>query len=354
MIRQGMQPVLAGSSEEDLAELAENLEADLPKGRRIPIATADASSAEAVGGLLRSSGDVLVSTVGSYTSHGDIPVRAAIASGCGYVDCAWEPPFIQRVFSGLSPSAAAHGAVLLPAFGSYYVAGSLAATIAVRRAMTGSRPPGRVDIGYFTLGGRGGAPGEALIDSAFRWSDGRMTTERPGLRVRTFDIGGGKHSDALSFGTAEHFTVPRLAASVTEVNVYVGWFGRLTRAASVAGAVGSTARAMPGLGTVWDSMVRGIGSNGAPAVARGHTDDRSRTLVVAETYDADGAFQHRVRVEGPDPRELTASLLSWGAGMLLQGAETGVGVLGPAEAFGTEALISGCMALGLSEIHHEH
>lgn len=353
MVRQGLQPVLAGRDESGLQAVAAELAEEAPSGRAPEIAIADTASPQSVGALVTSPGDVLISTVGPFTQHGDAAIRAAADAGCGYLDSSWEPPFVRRVFSRYGPVATARGAVLLPAFGCYYVAGSLAATIAVRRTMTGSRPPARVDIGYFVTGaGRSGAPGDALIEESFRWADGRLQQERPGARVRSFDVGGGKQSDALSLGTAEHFTVPRMAASITSINVYVGWFGRFTRAAAVAGSVGGTASRVPGIGGVWDTMVRGIGgaASGGPSEASG---GKRRTVVVAETFDADGAFQQRVRVEGPPPYPLTASLLSWGAGMLLQGAETGAGALGPAEAFGTEALIGGCMALGLSEIHHK-
>jgi short subunit dehydrogenase-like uncharacterized protein len=352
MVRQGLQPVLAGRDESALLEIAEELAVDNPTERPLEVAIADTESPESLRALLASPGDVLVSTVGPFTSHGEAPIRAATDAGCGYLDSSWEPPFIRRVFSRYSPAAAARGAVLLPAFGCYYTAGALAATIAVRRTMTDSRPPARVDIGYFVTGsGRASAPGNALIDESFRWRDGRLQQERPGSRVRTFELSADKQAEALSLGTAEHFTVPRLAASITTINVYVGWFGRLTRAAAVAGSVTGTASKVPGFGGVWDTVLRGMG--GSPGGGPNETEgSRRRTVVVAETFDADGNFQQRVRVEGPPPYPLTASLLSWGAGMLLQGAESGAGALGPAEAFGTEALIGGCMALGLAEIRH--
>ncbi len=352
MIRQGLSPVLAGRDESRLADLASELSVALPDGEVLDTAIADTSSPGSVAALVRSPGDVLVSTVGPFTSHGDAAVRAATDSGCGYVDCSWEPPFLRRVFSRYGPIAANRGSVLLPAFGCYYVAGTLAATIASRRAMTGSRPPARVDIGYFVTGpGGSGAPGDVFTHESFRWADRRVQEERPGARVRTFDLGGGKQGDALSLGTAEHFTVPRMAASITAVNTYVGWFGRLTRAAAVAGTVSNTASRVPGVGGMWGTVVKGIGTASGvnPVVDNG---EKRRTLVVAETYDADGDFQQRVRVSGPAPYALTASLLSWGAGMLLQGAESGAGALGPAEAFGTEALVGGAMALGLAEVHH--
>lgn len=355
MVRQGLQPLLAGRNEIELRDLAEELSDRTADGAALDVAVVSTDSPDQLRALVQSSGDVLVSCIGPASRRADTVVSAAAEAGCGYLDCVWEPPFVRKVFSQYGPLAASNGAVLLPAFGCHDVAGSLAATIAVRRTMTGSRPPARVDIGYFVLGaGRGVPPSVALIEDSYRWTGGRLRPERPGVRVRSFEVGAGKQSEGLSLGSAEHFTVPRLAATIADVNVYVGWYGRLTKAAAVAGAVSGPASRVPGFGSVWESMVRGVSGSSGPGSGSDNATGRSRSLVVAETYDADGVFQQRVRVEGPPPQELTGSLLSWGAGMLLRGAEDGVGALGPAEAFGTEAVVSGCMALGLAEIHHRH
>ncbi len=345
MVRQGLSPILTGPDEEQLNALAEELGS---QARTVDVAVVDVEQGSGIRELVTSPEDIVVSALDDFAASGSPVLRAAIDAGCGYLDCAWEPAFIRKVFSSYSTLAESKGSIVLSGFGCYYVAGSLAATIAVRRTMTGSRPPARVDIGYFlTGGGRRGAPSEALIDDSYRWSESRIKTERPGARVRTFDIGAGRQAEALSLGSAEHFTVPRLAASITDVNVYVGWFGRMTRAAAMAGAVGGPATRLPGLSGMWDTMIRGIGSagSGSPEAATG----KARTVVVASTYDGDGGIQERVLVEGPGPQELTASLLAWGSGMVAQGVAHGAGALGPTEAFGTEALIGGCMALGLAE-----
>ena len=120
----------------------------------------------------------------------------------------------------------------------------------------------------------------------------------------------------------------------------------------MAGAAASGASRIPLVGGALESLTRtAVG----PTTARRSGPDeeergRSRTLCVAETFDADGTLQHRVRVEGPSPYDLTASLLAWGARMMWQGSTHGTGALGPAEAMGSEALIGGCLALGLAEV----
>lgn len=349
MVRQGLEPVLLGRDGSALRDLAEELRAAAGRPCGLSVEVVDVTEPQAVRDQLHSTGDVLVSCVGPFTELGDPAVAAAADAGCGYLDCSWEPPFLHRVFTQYADTARETGAVLLPAFGYHDVAGSLAATIAVRRTMT-TRPPARVDIGYFVIGGRRGAPPNVLLlEESFRWIDGALKQDRPGSSVRSFEVAPERSLDALSLGSAEHFTVPRLAATISEVNVYVGWYGRLSRAAALAGALTGTANKLPGVGGLWGSVVKGV-STTSPLV--GGDDRGQRSVAVAETFNADGAFEHRVRVVGPPPRELTAGLLAWGAGMLLRGNPPAAGALGPAEAFGTEALIGGCMALGLAKAYH--
>lgn len=357
MARQGIDPLLVGRQPAALEELAAEVAAK--SGRRVPeIALADVEDPGSLARLVQSTGDVLVSTVGPFLTLGDLAVSVATQAGAGYLDSAGEPGFIAKVFGEYGPQAIKSGAVLLPAFGYDYVPGALAATIAVRRTLTAGRPPARVDIGYFVEGEmkssggtRASAAGVFLSDS-YRWTKGKLQVERPGTRWRSFELGAGKSADAVSIGGIENWTIPSLTPSIREVNVYLGWAGRLSRAAAMAGAVSTTASRVPGVGAVWGTVLRsltGPGSTGGPTPEQ---RAQARTLAIAETFDADGGFQQRVRIEGPSPYDLTASLLSWGAGMLLHGAENSAGALGPGEAFGSEAFISGCMAIGLAEVHH--
>lgn len=360
MVRQGLIPVLAGRREDALAELAEELGEATSGSHPLPIAVAEATDPGSVRGLLRSPGDVLVSTVGPFVEHGEAAVAAAVGAGAGYLDSTGEPGFLRRVFGEFGPGAKRTGAVLLPAFGYDYVPGELAAGLALARSAAGAGHPARVDIGYFTIGGmkssagtRASAAGVLLSDS-FRWSHSELRTERPGARVRSFDVAPGKTWDGVSIGGIEHFTLPRQSPSVREVNVYVGWAGKLSKAASMAGAMSNTASRVPGVGSVWGSVLRGLtGTAGQPGSGPSAAErSRARTLVIAETFDQEGRLLQRVRVEGPSPYDLTASLLAWGAGMLLHGTEHGSGAMGPATAFGLEAFVSGCMALGLAEAQH--
>jgi short subunit dehydrogenase-like uncharacterized protein len=100
------------------------------------------------------------------------------------------------------------------------------------------------------------------------------------------------------------------------------------------------------MGAVFRSALGGASAEG-PA---DHVRARSRSIVVAEGTDADGETLGRIMIEGVNPYDLTATLLTWSARMLSRRADKGVGALGPAEAFGLDALVSGCLALGLAEV----
>ena len=79
------------------------------------------------------------------------------------------------------------------------------------------------------------------------------------------------------------------------------------------------------------------------------TRAKARTVVVARCTDGVGREVSRVTVEGPSPYDLTAELLAWGAAMLATGQEGGPGALGPADAFGLDALERGCADMGLAQ-----
>src|SRR3954447_21852354 len=138
----GERPVLAGRSEERLAELAERLGG-------LDWVKADALRRNSVFAAVEP-GDVVISTVGPFAKWGDAAVRAAVAAGATYMDSSGEPAFIRRVYEEFGGPAERNGAALLPAMGYDFVPGALAGALALREA--GSHAT-RVDVGYFSLGG---------------------------------------------------------------------------------------------------------------------------------------------------------------------------------------------------------
>jgi hypothetical protein len=69
--------------------------------------------------------------------------------------------------------------------------------------------------------------------------------------------------------------------------------------------------------------------------------------VAAVARDAQGAELATVDLAGPDPYDLTAAFLAWGAITARDGAIHGTGALGPVEAFGLDPLAAAAEAAGL-------
>jgi short subunit dehydrogenase-like uncharacterized protein len=339
MVVAGVRPVLAGRDRGRLEALAGRLGG-------LPVAQADTGRPESVRQLV-GPGDVLVSTVGPFLTRGEPAVRAAVDAGATYLDATGEPPFLRRVFEEHGPRAVGRCA-LLPAFGYDFVPGNLAGALALADA---GQPPVRVTVGYFVTGGGGFSSGTMasgaglLLEAGFAWRGGRLRRERTARRVRAFPIGG-RDWLGVSYGGSEHLALPRIAPGLRDVEVYLGWFGRRSKALQVASAVGAQLARVPGArGLTRAATGRLLARTGqGPDEA---TRRRGGSLIVAMASDADGRELAQVRLRGPDPYTLTASLLAWGAQRAASSGVRATGALGPVDAFGLDALLQGAAAAGL-------
>lgn len=332
LVAQGVRPVLAGNDGEALHRLAEEL-----GGLETVWAAAD--EPRTVRALVERD-DVLITTVGPYIQHGRAALDAAVDAGAHYLDCAGEPPFVREVFESYGPKARS---ALLPAFGYDYVPGNLAAALALDRVGDDGF---RVDVGYFVGGGevlRGLSVG--TLESAAGVASAPMYTFRGRIhderrpRVRDFQVAG-RSRTGLSIGASEHFALPTSYPALYEVNVYLGWFGRATRAAAIlprsrAAAFGAR-----------------VGLRAMARLARRRERKGKGTLtsrIVAVAYDAEGSLLTDVHLSGGDPYEFTAGVLSWGACQAAQGMVES-GALGPVNAFGISDLEVGCAMAGISRV----
>jgi short subunit dehydrogenase-like uncharacterized protein len=342
LVKHGARPVLAARGRERVAALAAELGG-------LEHAVADLSEPDTVRALVER-GDVLVSTVGPFVRWGEPAVQAAIGAGAWYLDSTGEGPFIRAIFERFGPGAAAAGTGLVTAFGYDWVPGNLAGALALRDA---GEAAVRVDIGYYTTGGggmgdmSGGTRASAagvMLERSFSWRGGRLVAERGARRLRHFD-----GRPAVSVGTSEAFALPRLQPGLRDVNVYLGWFGGLSRAmqaqSAVLDAVGRVPGARPALGRLMGSLVKG--STGGPdAEAR----SRSGSLVFAIAYDAAGNELSQVRLEGVNGYDFTGRILAWGARRAAERGLEGTGALGPVEAFGLAELEAGVAEAGLGRV----
>jgi hypothetical protein len=355
MVAHGMRPVLAGRDRDRLSVLATQLSGagDEPE---LETAVADAQP-----GPLRDligPGDVLVSTAGPFVKVGRAAVEAAVDAGAVYLDSTGEPPFIRQVFEEFGPRAERTGAVLLTAFGYDFVPGNLAGALALRAAGPAAA---RVRVGYFFTGDIRGATSAGtrasvagmLLEPGYAFRGGRVVTERTAAHVTSFEVDGATR-EAFSIGSSELFALPRLrprepgaggtAAPVplTDVGVYVGWFGRATRLVHYGAALAASLDRVPGVRRALDAQARRIQrSRAEPGTAVGFRSD-----VVAVAGDANGRTLATVRLIGGDPYSFTASVLAWAAGQAAARGVRPAGALGPVEAFGLGALESACADAG--------
>jgi short subunit dehydrogenase-like uncharacterized protein len=338
MVERGLRPVLAARGRERLEAMAAELGG-------LEVAIADVSDPASVRALVEQ-GDVLVTTVGPFVRWGGPAAAAASSAGAHYIDSTGEPAFIRQVFERYGPAAEQTGAAMLTAFGYDWVPGNLAAGLALRRAGDDAV---RVDIGYFTTG-KGSMSGGtmassvgALAETSFGLRDGRVRSERGAKHVRSFKVRG-KDRSGISVGSSEHFTLPRIAPQLREVNAYLGWLGPLSRPMQAM----SLGTSLPGA----SSVIRALGARFVKGSSGGpDAQERSRggSHVVAIAYDSAGAELAEVHVAGVDGYTFTGRIIAWGAEHAAQGAMQGTGAVGPIDAFGLVALTDGCRWAGLEE-----
>jgi hypothetical protein len=187
--------------------------------------------------------------------------------------------------------------------------------------------------------------GATLGDShAFR--DGALRRVRVAERVRSFMVNGAAR-EAVSVGGAEHFGLPAAFPRLREVNVYLGWFGALSRPLQAGALVGSVATKLPGVRGVLEfagSRLAELGGEGPEA----GTVPSGMSWIAAEAYDAGGEPVAEVHLSGADGYAFTAEFLAWAARAAATGRVRGTGAVGPLEAFGLEELERGCALAGLS------
>jgi short subunit dehydrogenase-like uncharacterized protein len=355
MVASGARPVLAGRDQSRLTALAARL-SQARVGTELETAVAVADGPGPLRDLI-GAGDVLVSTAGPFMKVGRPVVAAAVDAGAVYLDSTGEPPFIRQVFEEFGPRAERTGAVLLTAFGYDYVPGNLAGALALQAAGPGAA---RVQVGYFVRGDirRGTSAGTrasatgVLLEPGYGFRGGRIVSERTAAHVTSFEVDG-KKREALSIGSSEHFALPRLRRAagadsvpaqvpLTDVGVYLGWFGRATRLVHYGSVLATPVSRLPGVRGALDAAARRIQrSRAAPGPAGAIRSD-----VVAVARDPSGRDLAVVHLTGGDPYSFTAPILAWAAGKAAASGVRPAGALGAVEAFGADILERACADAG--------
>ncbi|MGI3222759.1 saccharopine dehydrogenase NADP-binding domain-containing protein [Streptomyces sp. GTA36] len=362
LLARGEKPTLIGRNRTKMLTLADRFEAELS------VAEVDVTSMADLSRLLEPN-DVLVSTVGPFMQLGVATVTAAARAGAHYFDSTGEGTFARRVLLELDSVAAARGATLVPAFGYDYVPGNLAGALALTRAGERAR---HVEIGYFvTRSGHGdellyrstlrdaytlstGGTRQTLVGAAAE--DGfayrtprpgvpsRLVDERAAKRVRTFRYAGVKRA-AMTVPGSEHLGLPEIFPQLENVEVGLGWLGRWTRPVQIAATLQAP--------LLRSAKVRAAVTrlSGRLPGAQREPDSDGRSLVIAVARDDSGRHLARTALTGPDPYEMTGSLLAWGAvRAAAQDAVLKPGVHGPVAAFGLDTLRLGAAEAGVHEV----
>jgi short subunit dehydrogenase-like uncharacterized protein len=326
--------VLAGRSADALAALAGEL-----GGAETALFSLD--DATTIRRLL-GPGDVLLTTVGSFITYGDVAVRAAVESGAHYLDSTGEVPFIRGVFETTGD---ARGA-MVPAMAFNYAPGNLAGALALEAA--GERAD-RVDLGYFLTGegaqelsrGTVASIATVLMSRCFTWHEG-LHDERCGARTRSFSVGG-KRMPAMTLGASECLTLPRIYPRIRVVDGYQGGVG----AATPVVAQVSRLAAVPGAAALLKKANAAVARR-LPDGPDAATRASAGTHVVAIASSREGHVLAEVTLRGPNVYDTTADLLAWAATKAASGEISGRGPLGPVEAFGLDGLRACCDAAGFT------
>jgi short subunit dehydrogenase-like uncharacterized protein len=345
MVKRGMKPVLAARRRDAVEALAAELGG-------LESAVADVSDPSSIRVLLEP-GDTLVTTVGPFARWGDAALDAAIDAGAHYIDSTGEPPFVRRVFEEAGLRAEKSGTVAMTAMGYDWVPGNLTGAMAL--AKPEAEGAAGVRIGYFATGrGLGGMSGGtraslmgALVEPSFQFRDGSLVTERGAKKLHSFGVGG-RQRQGISVGTSEAFSLPRVYPGLKDVEVYLGWFGRQSRAMQGFSLVGSGMTKIPGVRQATNAAVGRF-----VKTSTGGPDEESRqgggSLFAAEALNEAGKVIATAGAEGISGYEFTGLFLAWAAEATATGGagQAGSGARGPVEAFGLDRLEAGCAESGI-------
>ena len=125
-----------------------------------------------------------------------------------------------------------------------------------------------------------------LMEPSFQFRDGSLVTERGAKKLHSFGVGG-RQRQGISVGTSEAFSLPRVYPGLKDVEVYLGWFGRQSRAMQGFSLVGSGVTKIPGVRKATGAAVERF-----VKTSTGGPDEEARksggSLFAAEALDESG------------------------------------------------------------------
>ena len=343
LIARGIKPVIAGRNQEKLSSLSQQY-----GGLEIQIA--DINNADSIQSIV-SEGDILLTTVGPFMNYGRPALEAAVAKKAHYIDCTGEADFIHQVVKDFHQPALDAGITMLSAAAYDYIPGQCVAAVALDDAGASAT---RIDVGYYGVGELpmklSGGTMESILNLTVSpcqfYRSGQLTEDLGGTRLRHFHIKD-KSRPAISVSSSESFFLPSSYPQLTDVNVYLGWFGKASYVLFPSSIMNKYLVMIPGFRRAFKKV--------QPYIFTSHgrgPNEAERKLscsqIIAIAYDKEGNELSTALLEGVNGYTYTGDILAWTAEQLMQGKQKTAGAIGPVEAFGLDHLIKGCEESGLS------
>jgi short subunit dehydrogenase-like uncharacterized protein len=331
--RQGLPFRIAGRSPDKLAALADSLWTESTSSRWL---VADATRPETLPPLCEDT-HVLVNCVGPFTALGEPVVVQAALNGVHYLDTTNELGYVYRM-RGYDALARQNGAAIVPACGFEVALADCAA--AVLASGVGAHPAlDEVSVVY-DIRGKGSSFGsrrsavQALATSWIGYRQGGWTHAVPCREGRRVQGPGGLQA-ALSFPSGEIVTVPS-HVPVSQVTTWltVSWHA-LFWAPALIPIFAWLAR-----GPVGRLVEVGISGIFPPP----QTGMRSRDPFAVRVEARRGVVRRWLTLTGQGVYDLTAQIVAYAAGQLMQPDYNRAGVLAPAAALDPQALLDHAVA----------
>jgi short subunit dehydrogenase-like uncharacterized protein len=338
--RRGLDALLAGRDAGKLARLAGELGGGV-RTRAVELEDRD--------GLRHLFGDcaVVIDCAGPFMRYGEPIVRAAIETGCHYVDTTGEQPWIELLHRRWDDAARAAEVAVVPAAGFDYLPGDLIAALAAENL----EPLRELTIAYATRDVRPtrGTTRTALEqarDGGLVYADGDWRPaplRTPRARFRFPDPIGWQ--PVMRYPSGEVAMVPRHVRT-----------RRLTTLMTVETLVGSAAAAplvpllVPAFTLALRSPLGGLLHAAVDRLPEGPPEEQRRAArftVVAVAQGEDGRARSGV-VRGSDVYGLTAVTVVESAVRMLAPEFAAAGVLAPASAFAPAAFLDALAPAGIS------
>lgn len=321
LARLGRPFVMAGRNREKLEALHKKL--DL--GQAVEIRIGDPTRSDSLPSLFEVEGQpvgVVINCVGPFTQLGEPVVRTAVEAGVHYLDITGEQAYLARMVALFDSLAQQKGCAVIPACGVEYTLGNWAAALAAENlepldelwtatALVNIRASRGTRLSLF----------EALSQPGLGWRGGQRKLKMTAASARRVEF-------PLPFGTrravwapfGELVTIPR-HIRVRNMNSYI------SLPAPLALTLQATSPLLP---LVSRLLGKGLVKPLAKSPQPDYTE-KSRWAVVAESQSVKG--KQRVVLQGTNVYRLTANIICWCAGKMLEPGFTARGVLGPAQVF---------------------